>query len=45
RAAGNANAENVVWLLERTPAGWRLVEETEIPDRAEAFLVSPAVPR
>ena len=45
RAAGNAKAENRLWLLERTHAGWRLVGETERPDRANAFLSSPAEPR
>lgn len=45
RSAGNAKAENTLWLLEHTPAGWRLVGETDVPGRAEAFLMSPAEPR
>lgn len=44
RAVGTAKAENTLWLLERTPQGWRLVGETDVAGRAEAFLVSPAAP-
>ena len=41
RANGERTSTNVLWLLARIPDGWRLVEETEIPDRAESYLAGP----
>ena len=36
----SASSKNTLWLLELRPEGWRLVGETEVPDRADNFLVA-----
>lgn len=41
---GKGSTRNILWLIEDRPAGWRLIGETEVPDRASAFL-EPATPR
>lgn len=41
---GSGSTRNILWLIEKRPEGWRMIGETEVPDRASAFL-APAEPR